>query len=169
MPRHPITRPDTSAPGRIRRLRRAWWLLTGVALIAFGIYEVVVHDLGAAPLLFFAVLPDLAFVVGIGQPHGRGQLPPRAVPAYNLLHRLVIPLALIVVALVALLVIRLAIHDPVRFEATRHLPLLVYVAGVAWLAHIGLDRAFGFGLRNPDGWPRDRRTRGRTTPEHERE
>lgn len=137
--------------------------------MAFGIYEVVVHDLGVAPLLFFAVLPDLAFIVGIGQPHAPGQLPPRAVPAYNLLHRLVIPLALIVVALVALLVIRLAIHDPVRFEATRHLPLLVYVAGVAWLAHIGLDRAFGFGLRNPNGRPRDRGAPGPTSPEHEHE
>ena len=31
--------------------------------------------------------PDLAFAAGAGQPHGRGLLPRRAVPAYNFLHR----------------------------------------------------------------------------------
>ncbi len=57
--------------------------------------------------------------------------------------------------IVALLAVRLLVQAADQFEADRHLPLLVYVAGIAWLAHIALDRAAGFRLRTPDGWPRD--------------
>jgi Domain of unknown function (DUF4260) len=137
------------------RLRRPAWLAIGVALVAFAIFEVVVHDLGALPIVVFAVLPDLTFLAGGTQPHERGQLPPRAVPAYNLAHRPVLPLALIAVSLIALLAIRLLVLEPEPFEATRHLPLIALVAGLVWLAHVALDRAFGFGLRTPEGWQRD--------------
>ncbi len=134
------------------------WLVTGAAVTAFAIFEVVAHDLGPAPIVAFGLLPDLAFLAGLGQAHERGQLPPRAVPPYNLTHRLVFPLALVAVALGALVVVRVLVASPQEFESARHLPLIAYVAGLAWLAHIAFDRALGFGLRTPEGWQRDSRS-----------
>ena len=138
-----------------QRLRRLAWLALSVALVAFAIFEVVVHDLGPLPIVLFGLLPDLTLILGIGQRHERGQLPARAVRAYNLAHRLVIPVALIALALLGLLGARLLNDDPDAFEAARRIPLLVYVAAISWLAHVALDRAFGFGLRTPDGWQRE--------------
>jgi hypothetical protein len=140
---------------RSQRLRRLAWLALSVALVAFAIFEVVVHDLGLLPIVLFGLLPDLTLILGIGQRHEPGQLPARAVGPYNVAHRLVIPIALIALALLGLLVARLLNDDPDAFEAARRIPLLVYVAGISWLAHIALDRAFGFGLRTPDGWQRE--------------
>ncbi len=137
-----------------RRLRRLMWLALGSALAVFAIFEVVVHDLGPVPIVVFALLPDLTFLAGLGQPHEPGQLPPRAVPAYNLAHRLLIPAGLILLALVGLLMARLLNDEPARFEAARAVPLIVYVAGITWLAHVALDRGLGFGLRAKDGWQR---------------
>src|SRR5262245_16311666 len=135
-------------------VRRVGWLVVGLGLTVFAIYEVVVHDLGPLPIIVFAVLPDLAFLVGATDPHEPGQVPPRTVPLYNLLHRPVVPLAIIALALIALLAIRIIVTDPEAFEATRHVPLIAYVAGLTWLGHVALDRAIGFGLRTPDGWQR---------------
>ena len=143
-----------------RRLRRLAWLVVGVALVAFSVYEVVVHELGPAPIVIFVLLPDLAFLAGVGMPHARGQLPARAVPVYNFAHRPVVPLFLIALALAALLGIRILVHEPAQFETARHVPLIAYVAGIAWLAHVALDRAVGFGLRTKDGWPRDTNSTG---------
>lgn len=136
-------------------MRRISWLAAAVALTVFSIYEVVVHDLGPLPIIVFAVLPDLTFLAGVGERHERGQLPPRAVPAYNLAHRPMVPLVVIAVALTALLLIRLLVAAPDQFEAARRIPLVAYTAGITWLAHIAFDRAFGFGLRTPDGWRGD--------------
>jgi len=119
------------------------------------VYEVVVHDLDAAPVLLAAVLPDLTFLLGIGQPHGRGQLPARAVPAYNLAHRPILPLLVIGLSVGALLAARVLNAEIDTWESARAIPLLAYAAGLAWLAHIAIDRACGFGLRTPDGWQRD--------------
>ncbi len=135
--------------------------MAAVALTAFVIYEVVVHDLGPLPIIVFALVPDLTFLFGLGQSHARGQLPPRAVPAYSLAHRLVIPLALTSLALVALLAARVLVESPDAFASARRLPLVAYVAGLTWLAHIALDRALGFGLRTADGWRRWSRPSGR--------
>jgi hypothetical protein len=135
-------------------MRRLAWLVAGIALRGFAVYEVVVHELGALPIVVFLILPDLAFLIGLGQPHQRGQLPGRAVPLYNLAHRPATPVVVIAVALVWLLAVRLLVQDPVAFEAARAIPLVVYVAGITWLAHIALDRAAGFGLRTADGWQR---------------
>jgi hypothetical protein len=137
---------------------RVAWLVVGIVLAAFAVYEVVVHDLDPLLLVAFVVAPDLAFLVGAGQPHALDQLPRRAVPWYNVAHQPVLPLVVIALALVALLAARLLNDDPARWEAARALPLVAYTAGITWLAHIALDRAFGFGLRTPDGWQRpDRR------------
>jgi hypothetical protein len=136
-------------------IRRIGWFIVAVALTVFAIYEVVVHDLGPLPIIVFAVLPDLTFLAGLGQRHERGQLPRRAVLPYNLAHRPIVPLLVVVVALIALLAIRLLVVAPDQFEGARRIPLIAYTAGITWLAHIALDRAFGFGLRAPDGWQRD--------------
>jgi Domain of unknown function (DUF4260) len=129
--------------------------LVGVTLTAFAIFEVIVHDLGPVPIVVFAVLPDLSFLAGVGQRHERGQLAPRAVAVYNAAHMLTVPLVVVVLALAALLAIRVTIADPAQFESTRRLPLVAYVAGVMWLGHIAFDRSLGFGPRTPAGWQRD--------------
>ncbi len=132
---------------------------------AFAVYEVVVHDLWPAILACWLV-PDLTFLVGVGEGHAPGQLPPRAVPAYNLAHRPLLPLGVIALALAALLAARLLNHDPVGFEAARRIPLYVYTAAIAWFAHIAIDRGLGFGLRTPEGWQRDE-ARSRSDPSGE--
>ena len=135
-------------------IRRLSWLAAALALTAFAIFEAVVHHLGPLPIMVFAVLPDLAFLAAGAVPHEPGQLPSRAVPAYNLAHRLVIPVVLVAVALAILLILRLSTPTRSAFEAARLVPLIAYTSGVTWLAHIAWDRAFGFGLRTPDGWQR---------------
>ena len=104
--------------------------------MAFAIFEIGTYDLGWLPIVAFLVLPDLAMLVGIGQPHLPRQLPARAVPYYNALHHPVVPLAFLGVVVVAGL-------GPAWF-----------VGGLAWLSHIAIDRAVGYGFRTPDGWQR---------------
>ncbi len=145
----PRRRPATSGLGR-----RLAWLAAAVALGAFAIYEVIVHDLGPLPILIFVLLPDVAFLAGVGRRHEPGQLPPRVVPAYNFAHQPRIPLILIGLALGALLIVRLLVHAPAPYEEARFIPLVVYVAAISWLAHIAFDRALGLGPRTADGWPR---------------
>jgi hypothetical protein len=147
-------KPDISQLETTGRRRRLVWLAIAAALTVLAIYEVAVHDLGPVPIVVFGSLPDLSLLAGIGQPHEPGQRPPRAVPGYNLAHSLS-PVALIAVALAALLAIRVQTATPQEFEAARHVPLIGYVAGVAWLAHVALGRALGFGLRTASGWQRD--------------
>ncbi len=128
-----MTRPTLS---RWRATRRVGWLVAGLGLISFAIFEVVKHDLGPAPILIFALLPDLTFVAGAGQAHAPRQLPSRAVPFYNLAHQPLGPLVLIAVASIV------------------PLSLFWFVAGLTWLAHIAIDRALGYGQRTPEGWQR---------------
>lgn len=94
------------------------------------------HDTGVGSVLLFAVLPDLAFLLALGQSHQPGQLARRAVPAYNLMHHPALP-ALLLVA-----------------SATGLLGTYWLVAALAWGAHIAFDRAAGYGLRTSDGWQR---------------
>jgi hypothetical protein len=122
--------------GSRRTMHRTAWFAAGAALTAFAFFEVARHDLGPAPILVFALLPDLTFIAGIGQPHAPRQLPARAVPFYNLAHHPLLPLALVVAASFSLL-------SPSWF-----------VAGLSWLAHVAFDRAFGYGPRTPEGWQR---------------
>ena len=86
----------------------------------------------------FAMGPDLGFLAGIGQPGTleRGQMPSRAVPVYNALHRIWGPLAL-------------GIVDAAGFVA----PVLL-VGALVWGFHIFFDRAIGYGLRTRDGFQR---------------
>jgi hypothetical protein len=66
----------------------------------------------------------------------RGQLAPAAVPFYNAVHRLWGPLALLV-----------ACTFWIDSAA-------LFTGGLAWLAHVAIDRATGFGLRTRDGFQR---------------
>ena len=84
----------------------------------------------------FGAMPDIALFLGVGAGLAKGQLHPRAVPLYNTLHH---P------------------GGPVAFGvfAVAFLPAGYLVGAGAWALHIAVDRVAGYGLRTPDGFPRD--------------
>src|SRR3954470_21064926 len=91
------------------------------ALLAATVLTVAQHGgLGAA--LAGGLGPDLALLLGAGAGLAPGQLHPRAVPVYNAVHRFYGPVALVAAAVVGLL-------------GGGWL-----VAGLAWGAHVALDR-----------------------------
>jgi hypothetical protein len=112
------------------------YLAVGGTLLALAIGLAVAWDTGVSSVLLFALLPDAALLLAIGQPAERGQLPSRAVPAYNLMHQPAVPLVLLALA------------------ATGTLGHYWLVAALAWGAHIAVDRGVGYGLRTKDGWQR---------------
>lgn len=118
-------------------VRRGALIALAVALFAFALFEMIRHGLWL-PGLVGLIGPDVALFAGIGGGLARGQLHPRAVPFYNALHRWWPPLLLTAVAL----------PDP--------LPLWLFVLGVGWLAHVAVDRACGYGLRDREGFQRVR-------------
>ena len=95
-------------------------------MMEHGIWALVAGGIG----------PDLALLYGLGAGMGEGRLHPRAVPLYNLLHRFWLPLALIAAGALGLVWTGFVL------------------AGVAWVAHIAIDRAVGYGLRTPEGFQR---------------
>ena len=120
--------------------RRAGWLGTGLAALAFGGLEVANHGPWAlAGLIAFLIAPDLTFLAGLKQAKAMepGQLPPVAVPWYNAAHRAWVPVLLLVAYTVS----------PLGWA-----PL--FAAGLGWLAHIAIDRAAGYGLRSATGFQR---------------
>ncbi|OYN99065.1 hypothetical protein CGZ94_06475 [Enemella evansiae] len=125
---------------------RMLWGSVGVAVLAFAVFEAVKYGGWTWLALAFGVLgPDLAFLAGLGadpRETGRGRLAPKAVPAYNLAHRAWLPILFLVV--VSLLPIAHAVFVP------------WFVFGLAWLTHIAIDRAAGYGLRDAEGWVRGR-------------
>ncbi|WP_406168273.1 DUF4260 family protein [Streptomyces sp. NBC_00996] len=121
-------------------LRRIAWLTGALFWSAFAVLEAVNHGWVAGTLaLAFFVLPDLTFLVALDDAPrmAKGQLPPRAVPYYNALHRALVPLALIGLYTVG----------PVAWAPA-------FAALCGWLAHISYDRAFGYGLRTKEGFQR---------------
>ncbi|MEU3529201.1 DUF4260 family protein [Streptomyces sp. NPDC038707] len=121
-------------------LRRGAWLAFALFWSAFAVVECVRHGWPATVLaLAFLVLPDLTFLVALDEAPrmARGQLPPRAVPYYNAMHRASVPLALAVACAA------LPLHWP---------PVFAALSG--WLAHISYDRVFGYGLRTKEGFQR---------------
>ena len=122
---------------RPRRLAlRLGWILPGLALAVYANAIATDHGLGLVPVLLFGIVPHLTVLIGIGQPHARGQLAPRAVPLFNAMHHPALPLAVLGVA------------------ATGILPAFWLAGALAWLGHIVIDRALGDGLRTADGWLR---------------
>jgi hypothetical protein len=109
-----------------------------VLLAAAMVFEMVRHGgdtLWTGPLALIG--PDLAFLAGIGQRAEQGRLPTRAVWAYNLLHRPWLPL---------IMLLAVSVDGQSAAQAAPY-----FVAGLAWLVHITLDRALGFNLRAKDG------------------
>ena len=112
----------------------------GLGVLAGALLGAATWDTGLLPVVLFVLLPDSAFLLALlpsrGAAPDRGQLPRHVVPVYNLLHHPAGPLALLAVAGADLV-------D--RFWL---------VAGLAWFAHIAVDRAAGYGLRTREGWQR---------------
>ena len=86
-------------------------------------------------LAAFAIGPDVALLAGIAPGLEKGQLHPRAVPLYNLLHRFWGPAALAALAVTVL-------------------PEIWLVGALAWALHVAVDRTVGYGLRTPAGFQR---------------
>ncbi|MFD5031461.1 DUF4260 family protein [Streptomyces sp. NPDC058405] len=123
------------------QVRAAWGLLF-VLLLIWAVFEAAKYGgwvIVAAVAGFIA--PDLSFLVGISGPHQHqhGRLPRRAVPVYNLLHR---PVVAVVVMLACLI------------PDSSAVAVAVFNFGLAWLVHIAADRALGYGLRTAEGWQR---------------
>jgi hypothetical protein len=119
-------------------LRRVAYGVGAVVLLVSSIAVFVNVDAGWWVFPVFALGPDLAFLAGIGQMGSleRGQMPARAVPLYNALHRIWGPLVLGLIAAAGLL------------------PPVLLVGALVWGFHIFFDRTLGYGLRTRDGFQR---------------
>jgi Domain of unknown function (DUF4260) len=117
--------------------RRLGWLALALVAAVLSVIQVSGHGTGALALaVALAVAPDLAMLIGASRRLARGQLAPTAVPFYNAAHRLWGPLALLAAG------------------ALWPGSAVLLAGGLAWLAHVGLDRGLGFGLRTPAGFQR---------------
>ncbi len=122
----------------IRRNARLIWAV--VALVAVPSTFLLANAQGDGWIaIAFALMPDIALLYGMSSSLGKGQLRPDAVPLYNALHSVGGPLVAIMVGL----------SGPA--------PEWILVAGIAWLAHVAVDRAIGFGLRDKNGFVRGSR------------
>ena len=119
------------------RPKRLAYAALGFVFAGLGIWLVVTQHAAWWPLAVFALAPDVTMLFGFRQGLQRGQLDPRAVPAYNAVHRYWAPIVLVVVAFV--------------LSSTPWV-----AAGLAWSAHISFDRSLGFGLRTAQGFQRER-------------
>jgi hypothetical protein len=124
----------THSPHQIAR--RAGYALLAAALTGLSVVELAGHGGGWWQFFAFGAGPDLALLAGVAPGLAAGQLHPRAVPLYNLLHRFPGPIVLALAATAGLL-------------GPGYL-----VGALAWGAHVALDRAVGYGLRTPDGFQR---------------
>ena len=114
--------PPGTATGGVRLLLRA----EGLVLLAGAL---VAYGQFGAGWGFFAViflLPDLAFLAYLASPRS-GAL------AYNATHSTIGPMA------------------ATAFGALAGSPLML-ATGLVWAAHVGLDRALGFGLKYAEGF-----------------
>lgn len=124
-------------PSAIRPLHiRSAYGVVAIASAAATVAVVIAGDAAwwIAALAFVA--PDTALLFGMGRGMARGRLHPRAVPAYNALHTPWGPGALAALA-----------------AATGFAAIPVVIA-LAWISHIAMDRAAGYGLRTPEGFQR---------------
>ena len=135
---------ENTATARNRRLpagvRRTAWAAWSAFLLAFAILEGINHGAAAwAALAAGLIAPDLTFLAAAGahEPVSRGQLPRRALPFYNTVHRTWIPLALVAAYTLA----------PLDAPA-------VFTFLLSWMLHIAVDRVAGYNLRGKDGFVR---------------
>ena len=105
--------------------------LLALGLLAAALWAAIAG--GGWPFFALGALgPDIALAGGMD----RGRLNPRAVPLYNALHTYWLPLPLLAIA------------------ATGLLGHGALVLALAWAAHIAIDRALGYGLRDREGFQR---------------
>ncbi|KQX55784.1 MULTISPECIES: DUF4260 family protein [unclassified Streptomyces] len=125
----------SSASGPVRGA----WALLGVFLLAWTVLEMVNHGGWTIPLgILGFIAPDLTLFVGPSGPHEPGQLPRGKVPAYNLVHRPIVPV-------LGLIVVPFLPGD----GPDANVGLFTFALG--WLLHIASDRTLGYGLRTADG------------------
>ena len=129
-----IQAPTVAAEPRRRWQQRHLLLIPGLAVGVLASTLASQHGLGLLPLLVFGIVPHLSALLGVGQPHVRDQLAPRAVPLFNAMHHPAVPLAVVGLA------------------AAGVLSPFWLVGALAWLAHIVVDWALGDGLRSADGF-----------------
>jgi hypothetical protein len=138
---HPVLAAVADAAGtagrsvRLRAARRLAWGAVALALVVELVGALAAHG-GGWQAAGFGFGPDLALLLGAGAGLARGQLHPRAVPAYNAVHRIWGPVGL--GAAVALGV----------------LPAAWLAGALAWGVHVAVDRTCGYGLRTRDGFQR---------------
>lgn len=108
-----------------------WFVMLILACVFWGWPATIVA-------IVFGILPDIALVGAFAE---RGRLKPERVRFYNSLHIVPVPVAILIVGIVVFLVTG-------GFEGGFW---GVALAGLAWFVHVAADRAFGFGLRAPDG------------------
>ncbi|MGZ4354024.1 MAG: DUF4260 family protein [Gaiellaceae bacterium] len=126
----------TALPSRRRLGGRIVYAALALSLLVAVVLEAGRHGTGYWQVAAFGLGPDIALFVGAGAGLAKGQLHPRAVPLYNLLHRYWLAVALAALAAFGLV------------------PLGFFVGALAWAFHISLDRAVGYGLRTRDGFQR---------------
>jgi hypothetical protein len=119
-----------------RPARRLGYGALASALVGLIVLVYARETVGWWPVVAFGLGPDLPLLLGAGRGLERGQLHPRAVPLYNVVHRFWGPLALGAIALAA------------------GLPAAWLVGALAWATHVAVDRAVGYGLRGRDGFQR---------------
>jgi hypothetical protein len=127
---------------------RFGWFMVWAFLTAFAWFEVIEHGYAngaavdsvvlTATAVGAFILPDLTFLIGASHQVERGYLPVRAVPFYNAMHRFVPPLVL-------------TTFVGVVFDPLGTVGLAIFVGGLSWMAHVAMDRAAGYGMRNDDG------------------
>ncbi|MGO4410869.1 MULTISPECIES: DUF4260 family protein [unclassified Brevundimonas] len=110
----------------MRVVAPVWQRLEGLALL--GVSVLAYARFGEGWLLFglLFLAPDLSFLGYLSGPR-------RGAWAYNLAHSLIGPLALAAAGLLT--------------DAA-----LPTALALIWLAHLGFDRALGYGLKSPDGF-----------------
>ena len=129
----------TAAPSRASRIASG---AGGAFFLAFGVFEMVKHG-GAtwATGLTGLIGPDIPMLFGAwGKDVAPKQLSPKVVPYHNALHHWVPPV-LVMVA-----------FSTLTETNTQAAP--GFTLGAMWLAHVLIDKAFGFGLRNRAGFQR---------------
>ena len=130
-----IAQPQSAGVGGMRRLRRRHlWLVPGLALAFLANAQASHLDAWLVSLLVFGIVPHLTVLAGLGQSHERGQLGPRAVPLFNLMHQPLLPALMLGLA------------------SAGFLSQFWLVGALAWLSHIATDRDMGDGLRRADGF-----------------